>query len=175
MPTVISIENLSDEEIAVLQKRAKTKRDFQKVQTLALKRLNYRHDEIKTCLNVGRDNITRTLSKYRKKGPDALFEDGRGGRKHENMSEEEEKLFLKPFLKQAEKGGVLIANKIHIAYEKAVGRKIPLSTIYAMLHRNGWRKISPRPKHPKGDEVKQKAFKDFFPLPNKNSETCCGN
>lgn len=171
MPNVTPISELSDEQITALQKQAKTKRDFQKVQTIALKKLGYRHDDIKASLNVGRDNITRTISGYRKEGTVYLFKDGRGGRKNENMTEEEEKIFLKPFLKKAEKGGVLIVNEVHKAYDKAVGKKTPFTTVYAMLHRNGWRKISPRPKHPKGNEEKQKAFKAIFPLRDKKSHS----
>jgi len=171
MPSVIPIDELSDEQIRVLQKRAKTKRDFQKVQIIVLKRLGYKHDGIKACLVVGRDNITRTISRYKREGADALFEDGRGGRKNENMTPEEEAAFLKPFLKKARKGGVLIVNEIHKTYAALVKKETPLSTVYAMLHRNGWRKISPRPKHPKGDEQKQEAFKAIFPLHSKKGGT----
>lgn len=164
MPNIIPISELSDEQIRHLQKQAKTKRDFQKVQIIALKRLTCPHNVIKASLNVCRDTITRTISRYYREGSDSLFADGRGGRKHEHMTEKEEATFLQPFLKKAAKGGMLIVHEIHMAYGKILGKEVPFSTVYAMLHRNGWRKISPRPKHPKGDEEKQQAFKAIFPL-----------
>lgn len=163
MQTLTSL-TFTQEQIKALQRKARSKRDFQKVQIVVLKSMRYKHDQIEVCAGVSHDNISRTLVKYRSEGADALFEDLRGGRKNENMTEKEEKAFLKPFLKQAERGGVLIVREIHRAYSATLGKKTPLSTVYAMLHRNGWRKISPRPKHPKGDEEKQQAFKVIFPL-----------
>jgi transposase len=33
------------------------------------------------------------------------------------------------------------------------------STIYRLLERHGWRKVMPRPRHPKADVAAQAAFK----------------
>jgi hypothetical protein len=44
-------------------------------------------------------------------------------------------------------------------HEQALGRKVPKSTVYRMLARHGWRKVVPRPRHPKFDAVVQTAFK----------------
>lgn len=164
MQTSTSLTPFTREQIQVLQRKARSKRDFQKVQIIVLKSMRYKHDQIQVCTGVSHDNISRTLAKYRHEGADALFEDLRGGRNNQHMTEKEEKAFLKPFLKQAGRGGILIVHEIHTAYNAAIGKKTPLSTVYAMLHRHGWRKISPRPKHPKGDEENQQAFKVIFPL-----------
>ncbi|MCE5241943.1 MAG: winged helix-turn-helix domain-containing protein [Desulfobacteraceae bacterium] len=40
-----------------------------------------------------------------------------------------------------------------------VGRKVAKTTIYRMLDRHGWRKIMPRPHHPKSDPKAQEGFK----------------
>jgi hypothetical protein len=91
---------------------------------------------------------------------DAFFDVAkRGGRHHQNMSIEEEAAFLHPFLDQARSGGVLIAAEIKREYEALLGREVPESTVYRMLDRHDWRKITPRPRHPKADLAAQAAFK----------------
>ena len=45
------------------------------------------------------------------------------------------------------------------AYEKAIGHATSDSTVYNLLHRHGWRKLMPRPFHPKRDLAAQDAFK----------------
>ena len=45
------------------------------------------------------------------------------------------------------------------AYEKAIGHETSKSTIYNLLARHGWRKLMPRPFHPKRDIAAQDAFK----------------
>jgi hypothetical protein len=45
------------------------------------------------------------------------------------------------------------------AYERAIGHKTSNSTVYNVLGRHGWRKLMPRPLHPKRDVDAQNAFK----------------
>ena len=45
------------------------------------------------------------------------------------------------------------------AYEKAIGHETSKSTIYNLLARHGWRKLMPRPFHPRRDIAAQNAFK----------------
>ena len=45
------------------------------------------------------------------------------------------------------------------AYEQELGKSVPKSTVYRMLARHNWRKIVPRPRHPKADIEAQEAFK----------------
>ncbi|MHC1724859.1 MAG: hypothetical protein AB9866_02350 [Syntrophobacteraceae bacterium] len=63
----------------------------------------------------------------------------RGGRRRQNMSIEEEALFLAPFFDKEHEGEHLVVPEICKAYETAIGRKIPLSTVYRLLARHGWR------------------------------------
>ena len=86
-----------------------------------------------------------------------------GGRRRQNMSVEEEAAFLAPFVSQAERGGVLVVAPIKAAYERAIGRRVPDSTVYRLLARQGWRKLAPRPRHPKSDPEKQEAWKKNSP------------
>ena len=86
-----------------------------------------------------------------------------GGRRRQNMTPEEEAAFLAPFFEQAKHGGILVVAPVKAAYEKALGRKVPDSTVYRLLARHGWRKIAPRPRHPKGDPQAQEAWKKNSP------------
>jgi len=89
----------------------------------------------------------------------ALTEAKRGGRKRELMTIEEEAEFLAAFEGKSEKGSILTANAIRDALEKHLSRKVHKTTVYRMLHRHGWRKIAPRPYHPKRDGEAAEAFK----------------
>ena len=53
----------------------------------------------------------------------------------------------------------LRVSKIKRSYEKAIGRTVPKPTVYRMLDRHGWRKISPRPRHPKADKENKRLLK----------------
>jgi len=79
------------------------------------------------------------------------------------MTADEENAFLSSFLEKAARGEILIVDEVKRAYEKAVKHVVPKSTIYRMLARHGWRKITPRPHHPKADVLLQEEFKKNSP------------
>jgi transposase len=103
-------------------------------------------------------SVDKIISKYKNVGLEAILWKKKQGN-HRYMNVEKEKEVLKPFLEKAEKGQMLIVNEIHTAFEKAIGRKVPASTIYRMLDRHNWRKIMPRSKHPKAKPEEQEAYK----------------
>jgi len=84
---------------------------------------------------------------------------GRGGRRNNLMTPAEEAIFLEPFIKAGDEGGILEVSAIHRALCKKSGRRVYLSTTYDLLHRHGWRKIMPRSRHPRADQEAQAAFK----------------
>lgn len=86
-----------------------------------------------------------------------------GGRRRQLMTLGEEQAFLKPWVAKAETGGVLVVPPIHRALEEKIGHKIPASTIYRLLARHGWRKVTPDTCHPKKDAEAQEAFKKTSP------------
>jgi transposase len=79
--------------------------------------------------------------------------------KHENMTLAEEKALLARFAKVAGAGEMLNIHDLKGAYEKAIGHETSNSTVYNLLHRHGWRKLMPRPFHPKRNLAAQNAFK----------------
>jgi hypothetical protein len=63
------------------------------------------------------------------------------------------------FTKAAGAGELLNAQNLKAAYEKAIGHSTSNSTIHNLLVRHGWRKLMPRPFHPKRDIAAQNVFK----------------
>ena len=88
---------------------------------------------------------------------------GRGGRKRQNLTPEEEARFLAPFLDHSKTGGVLVVSSIHQALEARLGRKVALSSVYNLLHRNGWRKLAPDRRHPQADVQAQEDWEKKSP------------
>jgi transposase len=72
---------------------------------------------------------------------------------------EEEKQFLAPFFVQAERREIATVGQIWQAYAQHIGHEVDDSTIYRLLHRHGWRKVMPRPRHPKSDQETQEQLK----------------
>lgn len=84
---------------------------------------------------------------------------GRGGRRRENLTREEEAAFLAPFLEPAKAGGVLVVPPVKQALEERLGRSVALSSVYRLLHRNDWRKLAPDKRHPKANAAAQEEWK----------------
>ncbi len=82
-----------------------------------------------------------------------------GGRRYSYMNMAQERQFLSRYFDQASHGGVLTVSEIKRAFEVLAGHKVAKTTIYRMLDRHGWRKIIPRPRHPKSNVKAQKGFK----------------
>jgi transposase len=144
--------------------RAKTKRDMQRVQCVVFHLLQKLSSaDIARVVCVSPVTVRRVWMAFAKEGEKALFNEKRGGRHREHLGIEEERAFLRPFLKRATAGGFINIKPVHAALEKKVGKTIPSSTTYAMLHRQGWRKISPRGHHPKGNPTAREKFKASFP------------
>ena len=66
---------------------------------------------------------------------------------------------LARFAKAAGAGETLNIHDLKATYETAVGHATSNSTVYNLLGRHGWRKLMPRPFHPKRDIAAQNAFK----------------
>lgn len=111
----------------------------------------------RTGLTVG--TIWNIHSRWKRQGARIFDIKNTGGRIRENLSLEQEKDFLKQFENEGVKGGILEVKVIHEAYKAILGKNIALSTTYRMLDRHDWRKIMPRPRHPKGDLEIQETFK----------------
>lgn len=116
-------------------------------------------EEIAKHCGVSKATVHQVISTYNREGPEAVETPGRGGRRHEYLSVEEEKQFLAPFFARAERGEIATATEVKLAFEARIGQQVEESTIYRLLNRHGWRKLMPRPKHPKWSKEEQEHFK----------------
>jgi transposase len=160
-PTLISMESI--ELLKGLLETTKTKADYQRVLCIWLRaRFHMPSHEVAEAIGYADGTVRRIQARYLQEGESSLFGKGRGGRRYGNMSIGQETAFLSQFVEEAKAGGVIVVREIKSAYEKAIGRKVPKSTVYRMLDRHGWRKIAPRPRHPKTDIKAQEAFKKNY-------------
>jgi len=106
--------------------------------------------------------VHKLISSYNRLGVAAVETPGKGGRHNEYMTIEEERELLTPFFERAQKGELTTAAHIKLAFEKSVGHEVDETTIYRLLERHQWRKVVPRPFHPKADKEEQRLFLQNF-------------
>lgn len=102
---------------------------------------------------------------FREGGWDRLLGERRGqnrGKAHLKLKEEAK--FLESFKIRSAKGNLVTAKQIHAAHAKLLKKELDPTVTYRLLERHGWRKIAPRPEHPKHDPEAMKRFKEaIFP------------
>lgn len=124
-------------------------------------------EEIAKHTGVSVTTVRRVISTYNRLGLAAIETPGTGGRRHEYMTLEQERAFLHPFVARAESGEIATAEQIQQAFEAQVQHPVHITTIYRLLDRQSWRKLVPRPHHPKANAEEQAAFKKTFKQPSK--------
>src|SRR3954451_17784655 len=150
----------SAERLAALLQEARSKAEDQRIQCVWLRAaLSLPAAQMATALGWQVGSVRQVHSDYLRQGEAVLRSKPSGGRHRQNLTLAQEKELLLPFLEQAAVGGVLVAAPVQAAYETALGRPVHHSVVYRALHRHGWRKIMPRPKHPKASEEAQETFK----------------
>jgi len=120
---------------------------------------HYPAREVATLLGVSTPAVWRWLSQYNDQGPAGLARQGRGGRRWAFLTLDQEHELLGALQAEAGRGRVLTAKQIHGQIRRAVGKAVSLDYVYRLLHRHGWRKLGPRPRHVKADPEAQAEFK----------------
>lgn len=140
--------------ISAARKANKNKRAEKRLWAMELRASGMSSAEVAKATGFNAAYITQLTRKYREGGIEAISGNHYGGNR-KNMTREEEAALLEPFLEKAQKGEIVEVSAIKAAYEEKVGHTIGGSQIYRVLHRNNWRKVMPRSKHPKkaGDEA----------------------
>ena len=108
------------EEIKAAEKKTKDKRQSRQLKVLMLRYEGKSNPEISEKLDISTDRIY-----------------------------EEEEAILKRFSAAEEAGQIITVKEIKAAFDEKLGKDTGRGYIYMLLARHGWRKIKPRPKHPK--------------------------
>lgn len=151
--------------MTVLLSSTRSINEYRRFQSVYLRaKYGYSASQIAEMVGLKLQTVKNIHAAYLKEGEAALKLSGHkgGGRKHSYLTVEEEKAFIASFEEHAKAGEILEIGKIHVALQQKLGEEIPRSTTYRMLHRHGWRKVAPRPTHPKGRESVREAFKKNF-------------
>ena len=160
MKTLIEGDKATIARLAERLKRAGSHAEYQCIQCVLIRAtLGSSAAQIAELLGWSTATVHVLHSRWSKEG-DAIFDlRGRGGRHNQHLSPEQEQQLLAPFVERAEAGGMLTVAEIQQAYQAQLGKEVAPSTVYRLLDRHGWRKVVPRPRHPKADVAAQAAFK----------------
>ena len=109
--------------------------------------------------------LNHAVAAYNRLGP-AAFErpaaaEARRGRAHLELAEE--KALLESLKEGAARGALVSAEPLRAALEARVGAPVHPSSAGRLLARHGWRKLVPRPRHPRADPAAQEAHKKTSP------------
>jgi transposase len=147
------------EQLAALLQEARTMTEFQRIQCVWLRAaLALKATEIAKVVDWRADWVRQVQGRYRHEGEEALRDKPKGGRRHSLLTTAEEQALLTSFIEQAEQGQVAVTGPVRQVYENQLGRPVHHSVIYRALHRPGWRKVQPRPRHQKADRAAQEGF-----------------
>jgi transposase len=131
----------------------------QRIQMVLLRESGMTQPAIAAAMGVSLSTVNRAHMDFDRGGINALKPKPSGGRLRENMTVAEEKALLARFATAAGAGEMLNVQDLKAAYEQAIGHSTSNSTIYNVLARHGWRKLMPRPFHPRRDLAAQSDFK----------------
>lgn len=141
--------------------QARTVQELRQAQSVILPlEFGFSMEQVAAATGISKGWACQLRTRFIRSGcKEGLEKRQRGGRRHENMSQEEEAVFLAPFLDKAVQGGILVVGEIKRALDAHLGRTIPLSSVYNLLHRHNWRKLAPDKRHPKADVEAQADWK----------------
>ncbi len=133
---------------------------FKNIQVIYLKSFcNLDAQAIAKITGFSKVHVWNVHSSYRKIG-NKVFDLGRkGGTYHKNLELAQEKSLLNEFTNSGDLGQILEIKKIKKRYEELAQKPVNKSVVYRMLTKHGWRKIAPRPSHPKNNKAAIDTFK----------------
>lgn len=129
-------------------KSAKTAGAIYRIHIVLLRAQGVKVPEVMKIMHCGSTAITRLTKLYLTEGIESLYTTKRTGH-HRYLDAEDEIAFLAQFIEKANRGQIITVVEMHQRYEQVVGHKTNLHAFYQLLARHGWRKLMPRPHHPK--------------------------
>ena len=159
MKKIKLIEHLNQKEILEQMLSSRERAQFQRWQTILMVSKGLRAKAIAEYVGIAPGTVYQWVLQYNRYGADKFVLEGRGGRRSGLMGMGEEAQLLKDLEAEAQQGRVVGAFTVRRQVENKLGKKVSKDYPYDLLHRHGWRKIVPRPEHPKADKKKQEDFK----------------
>lgn len=148
------------EKLKAALKEAETGQEVKRIQCVLWRiEKDWKPEQIAQLVGYNKEYVKQVQANFWAEGFDSFSPKAKGGRRRENMSLKEEAELINKFREEAGKGNLVEVSSIHKAYEEKLGRKADRSLIYNILERHNWRKISPRPVHPKRNKEAQEEFK----------------
>ena len=147
-----------------LMKRSLSVWEYRRLQCVSLRQFGMQARDVAKIVRLHADSVLHIWSAFQRGGVEAILGEKRGRvRSRARWNREEERVFLQPFLNRAERGKLTTAGEVYKAQCTCVRKKLDPTVTYRLLERHGWRKIVPRPQHPKANLKAQETFKVFFP------------
>ena len=135
--------------------------DARRIQAVLMRALeDSTPEKIASVVGLSVATVRSLHSRFIREGISCLEDrPGRGGCRRQVINDAELSKLLAQFVDSSKIGGIVSAAQIRLALEKAVGHRIAASTVYRLLAKSGWRKVVPRPHHPKRDLANIEPFK----------------
>jgi transposase len=165
MPKTYKITVENTKELRAAMKEKTNKPYYKKLQAVVLRGEGKENGEIGSITGYHPAYVSHLVSVYCNEGLAELCKEKRMGGNNRNMSDEEEKAFLSQFKEAAKAGQIITIAEIAAAYDEKTGKeRDSKSTVYYLLHKHGWRQITPQTVHPgKASEAEIEASKKLTP------------
>ena len=161
---------ISEEEYEAIKEAEKGTNDknvSRRLRILMLRYEGHKVPEIAEVFGMRVNSISQLCRRYREQGLEEFMRNKYTS--HRRALTE----ILSKFEEAAEAGKEVTALEIKAAFDEVRGKTTGRGYIYALLRRHGWRKVMPRPKHPKAaSEEACEASKKLSKLCWKREKTC---
>ena len=142
---------ITEEEYQAIAAQEKATRDKRTSQLLRILMMRYEGKKVREISEITKyrvSSISRICTRYRKEGLEGFVKNKYTSHRR-LMTEEQEREILSRFEEAAEAGREVTAQEIKAAFDEMLGKDTGNSYIYLLLKRHNWRKVKPRPRHPK--------------------------
>ena len=152
-------------EAALLIKRTERGAETKRLQCVYLGASGLSSEKVAPIVGYRATHVRLVWKWFREGGFERLLGERRGQtRNRSHWTEREEAEFLSVFKERAEQGQIVTVKAIRKSHQALLGKPLVIGTTYNLLRRHGWRKIVPRPEHPKYRPEDAERFKEaIFP------------
>lgn len=159
-------ETMTAEELKLRMYNSKDIQEHNRWQALYMaKAKGLSSQEIADIIGVSKYTVYKWVYNFNHIGEESIFSHSRGVNRTSFLSWQEEEELLSEIGKRAEKVLLVVVKTIKAEIEARIGRTVSKDYPYDLLYRHGWRKVVPRPKHPKQDTETQEDFKKTSGIP----------